>query len=213
MTAVVSHHRGCDSRTTNSACSADADGTEPSNPTKEVLMSEAMHRPRSSSLPLNRRQLLRVVGTSAGALFFAKVLAGCQNPKGSPPSGLVGGIKTTDLKLNSLQILSSNVVVAEDSNGIYAMSAICTHAGCVLDDGSQTIGAGLSCPCHGSTFDGGGNALARRVPPARPCSTTRSPSPPMAALPSTAASRSRPTCAHRWASGPPDPHPWLLVPW
>jgi Rieske Fe-S protein len=85
------------------------------------------------------------------------VLAGCQNPKGSPPSGLVGGIKTTDLKLNSLQILSSNVVVAEDSNGIYAMSAICTHAGCVLDDGSQTIGAGLSCPCHGSTFDGGGN--------------------------------------------------------
>jgi Rieske Fe-S protein len=36
------------------------------------------------------------------------------------------------------------------------MSAVCTHAGCFLDDGAQTIAAGLNCPCHGSTFDGNG---------------------------------------------------------
>ena len=56
----------------------------------------------------------------------------------------------------SLHVLSSNVVIGLDSNGVYAMSAICTHAGCVLDDNAQTIAAGLSCPCHGSTFDGNG---------------------------------------------------------
>ncbi|MGD0838678.1 MAG: Rieske (2Fe-2S) protein [Polyangia bacterium] len=120
-------------------------------------MSTAVYPPRFSSPLLNRRQLLRVAGTSAGAIFLARVAAGCQNATGSPPTGPVGGIKTSDLKLNELQILSSNVAVAEDSNGIYAMSAICTHAGCILDDGPQTIAAGLSCPCHGSMFDGNGN--------------------------------------------------------
>ena len=50
----------------------------------------------------------------------------------------------------------SNVVVARDANGVYAMSAICTHAGCFVSDTAGTIAAGLSCPCHGSAFDGEG---------------------------------------------------------
>ena len=109
------------------------------------------------SSSFDRRQLLRVVGTSAGALLFAKVLTGCQqNPTGSPPSGPVSAMKVSDLKLDALHVLSSNVVIGLDSNGVYAMSAICTHAGCILDDNAQTIGAGLLCPCHGSTFDGNG---------------------------------------------------------
>jgi Rieske Fe-S protein len=105
---------------------------------------------------LDRRQLLRVVGTSAGALLFAKAMSGCQSPTGSPPSGPVGGIKVADLKMNSLQILSSDVAVGLDSKGVYAMSAICTHAGCILEDNAQTISAGLYCACHGSAFDGNG---------------------------------------------------------
>ena len=109
------------------------------------------------SQTLGRRQLLRVVGTSAGALFFAKALAGCQNPTGSPPTGPVSGGNIASLKMNSLHVLSSDVVVGLDGNGIYAMSAVCTHAGCLLEDNAQTIAAGLSCPCHGSVFDGNGN--------------------------------------------------------
>ena len=120
-------------------------------------MSEESKPVHHASNDFDRRQLLRVVGTSAGALLFAKVLTGCQpNPTGSPPSGPVSAMKVADLKLDSLHILSSNVVIGLDSNGVYAMSAICTHAGCVLDDNAQTISAGLSCPCHGSTFDGNG---------------------------------------------------------
>jgi Rieske Fe-S protein len=105
---------------------------------------------------LNRRELLRVVGGSAGALLFASALPGCSNPTGSPPTGLVSAMKVSDYKMNSLMVLSSNVAVGLDGKGLYAMSAICTHAGCVLDDNAQTISAGLSCPCHGSTFDGSG---------------------------------------------------------
>jgi len=121
-------------------------------------MSEESIPVHPTAQSLDRRQLLRVVGTSAGALLCAKVLTGCQmNPTGSPPNGPVNAMKVSDLKLNALHVLTSNVVVGLDSDGVYAMSAICTHAGCILDDNAQTISAGLSCPCHGSTFDGNGS--------------------------------------------------------
>jgi Rieske Fe-S protein len=105
---------------------------------------------------VSRRQWLRVAGTSAGALLLTRVVAGCQPPTGSAPSGPVGAGKVSDLKMNTLQVLSSNVVVGRDSAGIYAMSAICTHQGCVVEDSAGTIAAGLYCPCHGSSFDGNG---------------------------------------------------------
>ena len=122
-----------------------------------------MHREGNQSkrepCPMNRRQLLRVMGSSAGALFLVTALPRCGNPKGSPPTGPVNAGNVSSLKLGTLRILSGDVVVGHDSNGIYAMSAICTHAGCVLDDSSGTIAAGLTCPCHGSAFDGNGNVL------------------------------------------------------
>lgn len=44
-----------------------------------------------------------------------------------------------------------------DSNGYYAVSAICTHLGCTVrqntEDGSYT------CPCHGSRYDAQGAVL------------------------------------------------------
>jgi cytochrome b6-f complex iron-sulfur subunit len=119
-------------------------------------MSEESKQAQRTAHELDRRQLLRVVGASAGTLFFAKVLTGCQPPTGSPPTGSVSAGKVADLKLGTLQIYSSNVVVGLDNQGVYAMSAVCTHAGCLVEDTSGTISAGLSCPCHGSTFDGNG---------------------------------------------------------
>jgi cytochrome b6-f complex iron-sulfur subunit len=53
-------------------------------------------------------------------------------------------------------IAMSNIIVARDAGGVYAMSAVCTHAGCLVDDASGTIASGLYCPCHGSAFDGNG---------------------------------------------------------
>lgn len=109
---------------------------------------------------LSRRALLRVAGTSAGALLLTTVLPGCSNPTGSPPTGPVSAMKVADYKLDSLHVLSSNVAVGRDSKGLFAMSAICTHAGCILEDNAGTIAAGLFCPCHGSTFDGDGQVTA-----------------------------------------------------
>src|SRR3569623_744559 len=89
--------------------------------------------PRSERSGIDRRELLRVAGLSAGAL-----------------SALIVG----------KMIVMSNIVVARDANGVYGMSAVCTHEGCLLDDGSDTVASGLSCACHGSKFDGNGAVTA-----------------------------------------------------
>ncbi|HVV50579.1 MAG TPA: Rieske (2Fe-2S) protein [Polyangia bacterium] len=103
---------------------------------------------------LDRRQLLALAGASTGLIVLGSSVAGC-NAKGTPPTGPEMAGNLSELQVGSL-LLMSNVVVARDENGVYAMSAVCTHAGCLLDDGAQTVVAGLSCPCHGSTFDGNG---------------------------------------------------------
>jgi Rieske Fe-S protein len=100
---------------------------------------------------LNRRKLLCLAGCSGLAAFGVA----CGNPTGSPPTGPVGGGNVSALAVGTL-IVMGTVVVGRDANGVYAMSAVCTHAGCLLDDGSRTISAGLYCPCHGSAFDGDG---------------------------------------------------------
>jgi cytochrome b6-f complex iron-sulfur subunit len=43
-----------------------------------------------------------------------------------------------------------NAFVVRDSKGLYAISAVCTHAGCTVNAGAV---GGFDCPCHGSTFD------------------------------------------------------------
>lgn len=40
------------------------------------------------------------------------------------------------------------VAVFRDSEGVYAMSTICTHLGCVVKANAE----GFECPCHGSRF-------------------------------------------------------------
>jgi len=104
---------------------------------------------------VNRRELLVLAGSSAGLAAVVAAVPGCGNPTGSPPSGPVEVGNVSALPVGTLLVMS-NVVVARDSTGVYAMSAICTHAGCFLDDSTSTIANGLYCPCHGSSFDGSG---------------------------------------------------------
>ena len=108
---------------------------------------------------LGRREMLVLAGASAGALVAVAVLPACGPATGSPPTGPISAGNVSGLSVGSMRVMS-NVVVARDAAGVYAMSAVCTHAGCLLDDGASTIAAGLSCPCHGSKFDGDGAVTA-----------------------------------------------------
>src|SRR5579862_9732995 len=90
----------------------------------------------------SRRHVLQVVGTSAGLLMLGGVPA-CQQ-KGSPPTGPVSAGNVSSLTPGKLLVMG-NVAVGLDDQGVYGMSAVCTHAGCLLDDGAETIAAGLDC--------------------------------------------------------------------
>ena len=54
-----------------------------------------------------------------------------------------------------------NVWIFRDVLGFYAMSATCTHLGCIL---SEKPGGGYKCPCHGSDFDERGLVLSGPAP-------------------------------------------------
>lgn len=52
------------------------------------------------------------------------------------------------------------VIYNAPDEGIYAISAVCTHLGCIV---SKTEG-GFFCPCHGSRFDSSGRVKAGPAP-------------------------------------------------
>lgn len=53
-----------------------------------------------------------------------------------------------------------NVTVFRDDQGIFAISTICTHLGCVVRRSEE----GFLCPCHGSTFDSKGEVTRGPAP-------------------------------------------------
>ncbi len=55
-----------------------------------------------------------------------------------------------------------NVAVFRDGEGVYAISTVCTHLGCIV----KASGAGFDCPCHGSGFEKDGTV--RKGPAPKP---------------------------------------------
>lgn len=50
---------------------------------------------------------------------------------------------------------SARVLVISDTEGIYAVSAVCTHRGCLIKSKKGV----LMCPCHGAQFDLNGKVI------------------------------------------------------
>jgi Rieske Fe-S protein len=66
-----------------------------------------------------------------------------------------------DFPLNTLFLIAAhNVFIYRDYEGVRALSAVCTHLGCVL----EATGEGLQCPCHGSRFNDKGRVLSGPAP-------------------------------------------------
>jgi Rieske Fe-S protein len=50
--------------------------------------------------------------------------------------------------------------VFRDADGVYAISSICTHLGCIV----KTAPDGFECPCHGSKFGTDGSVSKGPAP-------------------------------------------------
>jgi nitrite reductase/ring-hydroxylating ferredoxin subunit len=62
---------------------------------------------------------------------------------------------TKDLSSGKMMGIENNgkaILVANLNGQYYAIGNTCTHAGCMLSDGTLN-GEKVRCPCHGSTFD------------------------------------------------------------
>jgi cytochrome b6-f complex iron-sulfur subunit len=57
-----------------------------------------------------------------------------------------------------------SVAIFRDATGVYAVSRICTHLGCIV----KPEAGGFSCPCHGSRFGGDGAVGKGPAPQALP---------------------------------------------
>lgn len=53
-----------------------------------------------------------------------------------------------------------NLYVYRDHEGIRAVSAVCTHLGCILEKSTE----GFTCPCHGSVYNEKGEVLSGPAP-------------------------------------------------
>lgn len=120
----------------------------------------------------SRRQLLKTAAVGCATCGLAACV-GPINPTGgndtssSPatPSNVPGG-NVSDYFSGDLVAVGWSVAVGYDSGGIYAMTTICTHAGCDMANYGQVNSRGLFCGCHGSEFDVDGNVI--RGPAFRP---------------------------------------------
>ncbi|MFQ5677702.1 MAG: ubiquinol-cytochrome c reductase iron-sulfur subunit [bacterium] len=59
-------------------------------------------------------------------------------------------------------IPGKNVFVLRDQEGFRALSAVCTHLGCIVSEAEW----GFACPCHGSRFDKQGKVIGGPAPKA-----------------------------------------------
>jgi Rieske Fe-S protein len=117
---------------------------------------KASHR---SKAPLARRRFLALVGGAAAS-------AACSGEDGAGQQvaqSLAAG-KVSDLVAGDLRVVGDATCIGRDLRGIYAMSLLCTHAGCDISQSGSVSGRGLFCACHGSSFDAQGNVLGGPAP-------------------------------------------------
>ena len=126
-------------------------------------MSEIDHAEKNKKM--NRRDFLHkaTVGSliGAGAMAFIGTLQ-LPLPKvfNEPPSIFKIGT-AGDFPIDTYQLIAEkNVFILRDRGGIRALSAICTHLGCIVTQ----ITGGFSCPCHGSKFAINGDVMSGPAP-------------------------------------------------
>lgn len=57
-----------------------------------------------------------------------------------------------------------SVALFRDKQGVYAVSTVCTHLGCIVKQSAE----GFACPCHGSEFAKDGTVVKGPAPKALP---------------------------------------------
>jgi Rieske Fe-S protein len=102
------------------------------------------------------------------SLLAATPLAGCSSgATGTTPVsfGDVPAGNLSALPVGTLRAVSGQpVCIGRDAKGVYAMTLTCTHEGCDIGATGTVAASGLTCGCHGSTYDANGNVTGGPAP-------------------------------------------------
>ena len=115
---------------------------------------------------------LALAGLALGSAFLESCKKSTTGPEGPNVNFTLDLSNSANVALNTVggSVSSNGVIVARVSSadlGFVALAQTCTHQGCTISyiSGSQTF----ICPCHGGTYDLGGNVIAG--PPPAPVKT------------------------------------------
>jgi Rieske Fe-S protein len=118
------------------------------------------------SEPAGRRDFLggAAFWTTAGALGFA-ALGVARMPKPSVMPGKSSTVKigaAGDYPVGNemVRVPGQNLFVRHDAEGFCAISAVCSHLGCIV----AATPEGFACPCHGSGFAADGRVMRGPAP-------------------------------------------------
>lgn len=112
-----------------------------------------------------RRDFLSLAGLwTSGLAIFGSLLgmAKLPKPRVSPEASQVIRVgKTEDYPAGSVKDMPEKQVrIVSTEQGIAAMSLVCTHLGCIVEEAE----GGFSCPCHGSKFNVEGKVTGGPAP-------------------------------------------------
>ncbi len=132
-------------------------------------MSEAQETKRSrlEPEPVGRRDFLGLMSLWAAASAMLFGLVGMLRlPKAavlsSPSKRFRITLPATLAAGEAFTPPGRNVAVFRDDQGVYAITRVCTHLGCIVKPTAE----GFECPCHGSRYDRDG--LVTKGPAPRP---------------------------------------------
>jgi len=105
------------------------------------------------NIPQSRRTF---IATLTAFLCSALLLWRYLTPRRTGVRRALARVATADIPAQgALVFREARVAVVRSNDDIYALSLVCTHLGCTVN----VTPDGLSCPCHGSRFDRGGNVV------------------------------------------------------
>jgi cytochrome b6-f complex iron-sulfur subunit len=116
--------------------------------------------------PLPRRDFIGLAAIWSAVLAFLAALVGALRlpmPAVFPESSARAKIGPPDLfpPGSTTHVPHLALWMRHDDGGLYAMSAICTHLGCVA---ARDRSGRIRCPCHGSVFEADGRVEAGPAP-------------------------------------------------
>jgi cytochrome b6-f complex iron-sulfur subunit len=121
------------------------------------------HRQKKSTRKSSRREFLKTIAISGGAVACGSLLAGCGSQSGAltldltkPENQTLATVGGT-LALDATSLDGQGILLFRSTDtSVLAFSRKCTHLGCTVGGFDSGI---TTCPCHGSQYDTGGNVV------------------------------------------------------